>query len=46
MTRRAFIGIIVLAAIVLSILYLAQPWNTLRGINEPPLRLGLDLQGD
>jgi SecD/SecF fusion protein len=45
MTRRAFIGIIVLAAIVLSILYLAQPWNTLRGINEPPLRLGLDLQG-
>lgn len=45
MTRRAFIGIIVLAAIVLSILYLAQPWNSLRGINEPPLRLGLDLQG-
>jgi SecD/SecF fusion protein len=45
MTRRAFIGIIVLLAIVLSILYLAQPWNSLRGINEPPLRLGLDLQG-
>jgi SecD/SecF fusion protein len=45
MTRRAFIGIIVLAAIVLSILYLAQPWNSLRGINEPALRLGLDLQG-
>jgi SecD/SecF fusion protein len=45
MTRRAFIGIIVLAAIVLSILYLAQPWNSLRGINQPPLRLGLDLQG-
>jgi SecD/SecF fusion protein len=45
MTRRAFTGIIVLAAIVLSILYLAQPWNTMRGINEPPIKLGLDLQG-
>lgn len=45
MNRRSFTGMIVLAAIVLSILYLAQPWKTLRGINEPPLKLGLDLQG-
>lgn len=45
MNRRSFTGIIVLLAIVLSILYLAQPWKTLRGINEPPLKLGLDLQG-
>ncbi len=43
--NRSFRGIIVLLAIVLSILYLAQPWKTLRGINEPPLKLGLDLQG-
>jgi SecD/SecF fusion protein len=45
MNRRSFTGMIVLLAIVLSILYLAQPWKTLRGINEPPLKLGLDLQG-
>ncbi len=43
--NRSFKGILVLSAIVLSILFLAQPWKTLRGINEPPLRLGLDLQG-
>ncbi len=43
--NRSFRGIIVLLAIVLSILFLAQPWKTLRGNTEPPLRLGLDLQG-
>ncbi|MGL4608472.1 MAG: protein translocase subunit SecD [Trueperaceae bacterium] len=43
--NRAFTGIIVLSAIVLSILFLAQPWNSLRGINEAALKLGLDLQG-
>jgi SecD/SecF fusion protein len=43
--NRSFRGIIVLLAIVFSILFLAQPWKTLRGINEPPLKLGLDLQG-
>jgi SecD/SecF fusion protein len=45
MNRRSFTGFIVLLAIVLSILYLAQPWKSLRGINEPPIKLGLDLQG-
>lgn len=45
MNRRAFTGIIVLGAIVLSLLYLAQPWKSMRGINEPPIKLGLDLQG-
>jgi SecD/SecF fusion protein len=45
MTRRSFTGFIVLLAIVLSILYLAQPWKSLRGINEAPIKLGLDLQG-
>lgn len=40
MNRRAFTGLILLAAIVASILYLWQPWNT-----EPSLKLGLDLQG-
>ena len=30
MTRRSFTGFIVLLAIVLSILYLAQPWKSLR----------------
>jgi SecD/SecF fusion protein len=45
MSRRTFTGIIVLGAIVLSLLYLAQPWNTMRGINEPTIKLGLDLQG-
>lgn len=45
MTRRSFTGFIVLLAIVLSILYLAQPWKSLRGINEPAIKLGLDLQG-
>jgi SecD/SecF fusion protein len=43
--NRSFKGILVLLAIVLSILFLAQPWRTLRGNTEPPLRLGLDLQG-
>lgn len=45
MSRRAFTGFIVLLAIVLSILYLAQPWKSLRGINESAIKLGLDLQG-
>jgi SecD/SecF fusion protein len=45
MTRRSFTGFIVLLAIVLSILSLAQPWKSLRGINEAPIKLGLDLQG-
>jgi SecD/SecF fusion protein len=43
--NRSFRGILVLLAIVLSILFLAQPWRTLRGNTEPPLKLGLDLQG-
>lgn len=42
MNRRTFTGLIVLAAIITSILYLWQPWNT-SGL--PPIRLGLDLQG-
>jgi SecD/SecF fusion protein len=43
--NRSFRGILVLLAIVLSILFLAQPWRTLRGDTESPLKLGLDLQG-
>ena len=42
MNRRNFTGLIILAAIVASVLYLWQPWNT-GGL--PPIRLGLDLQG-
>lgn len=41
MNRRNATGLLVLAAIVASILYLWQPWNT----GDPSLRLGLDLQG-
>lgn len=40
MTSRSFTGIILLAAIIASVLYLWQPWNP-----DPSLRLGLDLQG-
>ncbi len=41
MNRRNFTGVIVLAAITASLLYLWQPWN----VAAEPLRLGLDLQG-
>ena len=41
MNRRNFTGVIVLAAIAASLLYLWQPWN----VAAEPLRLGLDLQG-
>jgi SecD/SecF fusion protein len=41
MNRRNFTGLIVLAAILLSVLYLWQPWNQ----GESSLKLGLDLQG-
>ena len=40
MNRRTFTGAIVAAAIIASILYLWQPWSS-----NPPLKLGLDLQG-
>ncbi len=40
MNRRTFTGVIVLAAILASVLYLWQPWSS-----APPLKLGLDLQG-
>jgi len=42
MNRRNFIGLIVLAAALASVLYLWQPWNA-SGLS--PIRLGLDLQG-
>ena len=41
MNRRNFTGVLVLAAIAASLLYLWQPWN----VAAEPLRLGLDLQG-
>lgn len=41
MNRRNFTGLLVLAAIAASLLYLWQPWNA----GTEPLRLGLDLQG-
>ncbi len=41
MNRRTFTGVIVLVAIVASILYLWQPWNS----GQSALKLGLDLQG-
>lgn len=41
MSRNPFTGIVILALIVASVLYLWKPWNT----TEPALRLGLDLQG-
>ena len=41
MNRRNVTGILVLAAIVASLLYLWQPWNP----GQSPLKLGLDLQG-
>jgi SecD/SecF fusion protein len=40
MTSRSLTGIILLAAIIASVVYLWQPWNP-----DPSLRLGLDLQG-
>ena len=42
MNRRSLTGLIVLAAVIASILYLWQPWN---GSGEPSIKLGLDLQG-
>ena len=46
MNRRNFTGILVLAAIAAALLYLWQPWQQLPGgVAEPPLKLGLDLQG-
>ncbi len=42
MNRRNVTGILVLAAIAASLLYLWQPWNT---SDASPLKLGLDLQG-
>ena len=42
MSQRAFRGLLVLAALIASILYLWKPWNT---SGEPSLNLGLDLQG-
>ncbi len=39
--NRAATGVIVLAAVLASVLYLWQPWNQ----GESPLKLGLDLQG-
>ncbi len=42
MNRRSFTGIVVLAAVLASIMYLWQPWNT---SGEATLKLGLDLQG-
>ena len=41
MNRRNFTGLVVLAAIAASLLYLWQPWNAA----AEPLKLGLDLQG-
>ena len=40
MNRRSFTGVVVLAAVIASILYLWQPWSS-----TPALKLGLDLQG-
>jgi SecD/SecF fusion protein len=42
MTQRTFRGLLVLAALLASILYLWKPWDT---SGEPSLNLGLDLQG-
>ena len=42
MTQRSFRGLLVLAALLASILYLWKPWDT---TGEPSLKLGLDLQG-
>ncbi|HEX7022294.1 MAG TPA: protein translocase subunit SecDF, partial [Trueperaceae bacterium] len=42
MNRRSFTGLVLLAAFVASLLDLWQPWDT---SGEPPLALGLDLQG-
>lgn len=46
MNRRNFTGVLVLAAIAAALLYLWQPWQQLPNqVQEPPLKLGLDLQG-
>lgn len=42
MTQRAFRGLLVLAALLASILYLWKPWDT---TEQSSLKLGLDLQG-
>ena len=42
MSQRAFRGLLVLAALLASILYLWKPWST---DGRPALNLGLDLQG-
>lgn len=42
MNRRTFTGLLLLAAVLASIAYLWQPWNT---SGEGTLKLGLDLQG-
>ena len=42
MSQRAFRGLLVLAALLASILYLWKPWDT---SGDPSLKLGLDLQG-
>ena len=39
--NRSATGILVLAAVIASVLYLWQPWAP----GETPLKLGLDLQG-
>ena len=41
MNRRSFTGIITLAAVIASILYIWQPWNG----TDSSIKLGLDLQG-
>jgi len=42
MNRRSFTGLLVLGALLAALLYMWQPWDR---SGEPPLRLGLDLQG-
>ena len=42
MNQRSFTGIIVLVALIAAIAYMWQPWDT---SGDPPLKLGLDLQG-
>lgn len=41
MSRRTFTGLLILASVLASVLYLWQPWNP----DEPSIKLGLDLSG-
>lgn len=41
MSRRTFTGLLILASVLASVLYLWQPWNP----GEPSIKLGLDLSG-